>query len=80
MSVKYVTVSIYELDTKYLAKVVDTYKASIRNRTLVYSIKHNTYFTSSTPPHTWYENVICHTQDEFMQTVEQHKLLKLLGH
>lgn len=79
MSVKYITVSIYELDTKYLAKVVDGYEPSIEDRALIYSIKRDVYFTSSTPPQKWYEDVVCHTQDEFIQTIEQYNLLKLLN-
>ena len=79
MSVKYISINIHSLSSEYLSKVLNNYELELNDVTLVYNIKDDRYFVSKSPPQVWSEEFICIKQDEFIQTVEQYRLLKLLN-
>lgn len=79
MSIKYISINIYSLSSDYIAKVLNNYELEPNDITLVYDIVNDRYFVAKSPPQVWSEEFICIKQDEFIQTVEQYKLLKLLN-
>ena len=80
MTIKFISIFISELSTEYIAKVLNNYKLKPADVVLVYNVDDDSYFISRAPPQVWSVEVICSKQDEFIQTIEQHKLLKLLDH
>ena len=80
MTIKFISIFISELSSEYITKVLNNYKLKPADVVLVYNVDDDSYFISRISPQVWGVEVICSKQDEFIQVVEQHKLLKLLDH
>lgn len=78
MTIRFITILVYRLSSEYIAKVTNNHKLEPTDIALVYDVDNDDYFISRAPPQVWSVEVICSKQDEFIQVVEQHKLLKLL--
>lgn len=79
MSIRYISIPVSEISSEYLAKVLNNYKLEPNDGSLVYVIEDDRYFMSRSPPQVWAAELIRTNQNEFIKTIEQYKLLKLLN-
>ena len=77
MTFDYITIDIKAVTNAYLAKVRPEYGIEPKDRSLIYSLKDDNYYTSSYPPEVWKE-LICKKQEEFINKVAEHKLERIL--
>lgn len=77
MTYDYITIDIKAVTNEYLAKVCPEYGIEPKARLLLYKISDDIYYISLYPPEVWKE-LICKTQEEFINTVAQHKLERIL--
>ena len=77
MTYDYITIDIKAVTNEYLAKVSPIYGKHPKDRSLIYRLEDDNYHTSLYPPEVWKE-LICETQEEFINTIAQHKLERLL--
>lgn len=73
----YITIDIKAVTNEYLAKVRPDYEIEPKARSLLYKISDDIYYISLYPPEVW-EELTCKTQEEFIETIEQYKLMRLL--
>lgn len=84
MTVTYISVDLPNVSTEFLSEVLGPFRINETHRALVYNLKDDVYFLSlSTVPNIQVMEIdielACDTQDDFIQSVKEHKLLKLLG-
>lgn len=82
MTIQYISIDISSVPKEFISTVISHYKTAKYNRSLVYYVKDDIYFLSSIPNESVEEATIqlaCDTQEEFIQKVQEYKLLKLLG-
>ena len=77
MTYDYITIDIKAVTNEYLAKVRPDYEIEPKVRSLLYKISDDIYYISLYPPEVWKE-LTCETQEEFINTVAQHKLERIL--
>ena len=77
MTYDYITIDIKAVTNEYLAKVRPDYEIEPKARSLLYKISDDIYYISMYPTDVWNE-LTCETQEEFINTVAQHKLEKIL--
>ena len=77
MTYDYITIDIKAVTNEYLAKVRPEYGIEPKAHSLLYKISNDIYYTSFYPPTVWKE-LICETQEEFINTIAQHKLERIL--
>ena len=77
MTYDYITIDIKAVTNEYLAKVRSDYEINTKDRTLLYKISDDRYFISLYTTETW-DEFTCKTQEEFINTIAQHKLESLL--
>ena len=73
----YIAIDIEAVTNEYLAKVLPDYEIEPKDKSLIYSLKDDNYYTSVYPPVVWQE-LICKTQEEFINTIVQYKLERIL--
>ena len=74
---EYITIDIKAVTNEHLEKVHPNYGIGPKNRSLIYRLKDDTYYISNYPTEVWAE-LTCKTQEEFIETIEQHKLMRML--
>lgn len=82
MTVTYISVDLPNVSTEFLSEVLGPFRVSKPHRALMYSLKDDVYFLSTVPNRQVQEidiELACDTQDEFIQSIKEQKLLKLLG-
>ena len=77
MIYNYIVIDIKAVTNEYLTKVCPEYGIEPKDRSLIYSLKDGNYYHSSYPTDVWNE-LTCETQEEFINTVAQHKLERIL--
>lgn len=77
MTYDYITIDIEAVTNEYLAKVRADYEINPRDRSLLYKISDDIYYTSLYPTDVWQE-LTCKTQEEFINTVVEHRLERIL--
>ena len=77
MTYDYITIDIKAVTNEYLAKVRPDYEIEPKARSLLYKLEDSNYYISMYPTDVWQE-LICETQEEFINTVAQHKLERIL--
>ena len=73
----YIAIDIRAVTNKYLAKVRPDYEIHKKDRTLLYKISDDIYYISLYSTQIW-DALTCETQEEFINTVAQHKLERIL--
>ena len=77
MKLKYITIDVTALTDEFIAKLLYGYEVEPEDRTLVYKLSNDDYFISTYTTEQW-EHLTCKTQEEFIETIEQYKLMRLL--
>ena len=77
MTYDYITIDIKAVTNEYLAKVCPDYEIEPKARSLLYKISDDIYHISLYPTEVWQE-LICKTQEEFINKVAEHKLERIL--
>lgn len=77
MTYDYITIDIKAVTNEYLAKVRPDYEIEPKARSLLYKISDDIYYISMYPTDVWNE-LTCETQEEFIDTIAQHKLERIL--
>ena len=77
MTYDYITIDIKAVTNEYLAKVRPDYEIEPKARSLLYKISDDIYYISLYPTDVWNE-LTCETQEEFIDTIAQHKLERIL--
>lgn len=77
MTYDYITIDIKAVTNEYLAKVRPDYEIEPKARSLLYKISDDIYYISLYSTDIWNE-LTCKTQEEFINTVAEHKLEKIL--
>ena len=77
MTYDYITIDIKAVTNEYLAKVRPDYEIEPKDKSLIYRLEDGNYYTSGYPTAVWQE-LICETQEEFINTIAQHKLERIL--
>ena len=77
MIYNYIVIDIKAVTNKYLAKIRPDYEIEPKDKSLIYGLEEGNYYTSVYPPDVWQE-LICETQEEFINTIAQHKLERIL--
>ena len=77
MTYDYITIDIKAVTNEYLAKVRPDYEIEPKDKSLLYRLEDDIYYISLFPPEEWQE-LICETQEEFINAIAQHKLESLL--
>lgn len=81
MTIKYISIDIPNVSKEFISTVLSHYKITKYNRSLVYYVENDIYFLSSIPNESVEGDTIqlaCDTQEEFIQKIQEYKLLKLL--
>ena len=73
----YIAVDIKAVTNDYLVKIRPDYEMHKRHLTLLYKISLDAYYISLYSTKVW-DALICETQEEFINTVAQHKLERIL--
>ena len=73
----YITIDIKAVTNEYLVKIRPDYEIEPKARSLLYKISDDIYYISLYPTDVWNE-LTCKTQEEFINTVAQHKLERIL--
>lgn len=77
MKLKYITIDVTALTDEFIAKLLYGYEVEPEDRTLVYKLSNDDYFISTYTTEQW-EHLTCKTQEQFIETIEQHKLMRML--
>ena len=77
MTYDYITIDIRAVTNEYLAKILPNYGEHLEDKSLIYRLEDGNYYTSGYPTAVWQE-LICETQEEFINTIAQHKLERIL--
>lgn len=77
MTYDYITIDIKAVTNEYLVKVRPDYEIEPKARSLLYKISDDIYYISLYPTDVWNE-LTCETQEEFIDTIAQHKLERIL--
>ena len=77
MMYDYITIDIKAVTNEYLVKIRPDYEIEPKARSLLYKISDDIYYISLYPTDVWNE-LTCKTQEEFINTVAQHKLERIL--
>lgn len=77
MTYGYITIDIKAVTNEYLAKVCPDYEIGTKARSLIYKISADIYYISLCSPEVWKE-LICKTQEEFIEAVGEAKLTRML--
>ena len=77
MTYDYITIDIKAVTNEYLAKVCPEYGIEPKARSLLYKISDDIYYISLYPTDVWQE-LICETQEEFINIVVEHRLERIL--
>ena len=77
MTYDYITIDIKAVTNEYLAKVRPDYEIEPKARSLLYKISDDIYYISLYPTEVWQE-LICKTQEGFINKVAEHKLERIL--
>ena len=82
MTIHFISIDTHKVSKEFLSRKIDINILTKSSRSFVYGIEDDIYFLSPIPTiQMKFSNkeFICKTQDEFIQKVEQIKLLKLLN-
>ena len=77
MKLKYITIDVMALTDEFIAKVIPNYEIGPGDRTLIYKLSNGDYLISTYTTEQW-GHLTCKTQEEFIETIEQYKLLRML--
>ena len=77
MKLKYITIDIRAVTDEFVAKVILNYEIEPEDRSLIYKLSNGDYFISTYTTEQW-EHLTCKTQEQFIETIEQHKLMRML--
>ena len=77
MTFDYITIDIKAVTNEYLAKVRPNYGKHPKDKSLIYRLEDGNYYTSIYPTDVW-DELTCKTQEEFIDTVAQYKLERIL--
>ena len=77
MKLEYISIQLHLVSNKYLEKLGKPQTSEI-DTTLVYGIPADVYFISSTPPTLYGGEFVCNSEQEFIQKIEQTKLMRML--
>ena len=77
MTYDYIIIDIKAVTNEYLAKARPDYEIEPKARSLLYRISDDIYYTSMYPTDVWQE-LICKTQEGFINKVAEHKLGRIL--
>ena len=81
MTIHFISIDTHKVSKKFLSEKIDINKLTKSTSSFVYGTEDGIYFLSPIPTvqmGTSDKEFICNTQEEFIQKVEQTKLLKLL--
>lgn len=78
MKLMYISISLELVSPDYLSKVTKPTNNKL-NQSLVYGVDDDIYFLSVAIGKSTEREIVCNSQEEFIQKVEQTKLLKLLN-
>ena len=82
MTIQFISIDTHKVSKEFLSGKIDINKLTKSTRAFVYGIEDDIYFLSPIPTIQMTasnKEFICKTQEEFIQKVEQIKLLKLLN-
>lgn len=77
MKLKYITIDVRAVTDEFIAKLLYGYEVEPEDCTLVYKLSNGDYFISTYTTEQW-EHLTCKTQEQFIETIEQHKLMRML--
>ena len=78
MRLMYISISLELVNSDYLSKVTKPTTNKL-HQSLVYGVDDDIYFLSVAIGKSTERETVCNSQEEFIQNVEQYKLLKLLN-
>lgn len=82
MTIRYISIDIHKVSKKFLSEKININNLTKAIHALVYGTEDDIYFLSSLSSEQMTSvdiEFICNTQEEFIQKINEHKLLKLLG-
>lgn len=77
MKTRYISIPLHLVSNKYLEKLGKSQTSEI-DTTLVYEIPTDLYFTSTAPATSYGREFVCNSEQEFIQKIEQIKLMNML--
>lgn len=82
MTIRYISIDIHKVSKEFLSEKININNLTKAIHALVYGTEDDIYFLSSLSSEQMASvdiEFICNTQEEFIQKINEHKLLKLLG-
>ena len=77
MKLRYISIPLHLMSNEYLEKLGKSQTSELDN-TLVYEIPADFYFVSVAPPTSTSREFVCNSEQEFIQKIEQIKLMDML--
>lgn len=77
MKLRYISIPLHLLSNEYLEKLGKSWTSKLNN-TLVYEIPADFYFVPVAPATSYDREFVCNSEQEFIQKIEQIKLMDML--
>ena len=81
MTIRYISIDIHKVSKEFLSEKININNLTKAIHALVYGTEDDIYFLSSLSSEQMASvdiEFICNTQEEFIETIEQYKLMRML--